>query len=469
VAEAWRSEQPLADEGLPNSPANMAANGVSAADAAAARLTNFAEPMDIELLDSTVNAFYGAGSNEEVRRRRSAAARRALPARRRSARSLLPAPRTHSSCPLTLRLLLPPQRVAAEAVLKRVQEHPDAWTRVDAILEQSANAQTRFFALQILEAVVRTRWGALPDAQREGVKTYVSNLIIRLATDEAAFRAQRTLVAKLNLVLVDVLKQDWPHRWPTFVPDLVGAARASEPLCENALAILRLLSEEVFDFAKADLTQAKARELKAAFNAQYGPVHELLLAVLTGGRRADLVRAALLTLNAFLSWVPLGYILEGPLVEALLRLLPQPAYRNLALQVRSLSVHVAARAAALNISCICIYLFTFIHIAPLTPLAPPLCAQALAEVAALAVGPEHDAAFAALYAGAQRALDPLLPPGADLPAAYAAGGDEDQAFVQNLALFLTAYFRAHAGVLEGAGEEARAALLAGLDRLVAIS
>lgn len=255
-----------------------------------------------------------------------------------------------------------------------MQEHPDAWTRVDAILEQSQNAQTRFFALQILEAVVRTRWGALPDAQREGVKTYVSNLIIRLATDEAAFRAQRTLVAKLNLVLVDVLKQDWPHRWPTFVPDLVGAARASEPLCENALAILRLLSEEVFDFAKADLTQAKARELKAAFNAQYGPVHELLLAVLTGGRRADLVRAALQTLNAFLSWVPLGYILEGPLVEALLRLLPQPAYRNLALQVRALRAACrAAGAAALNLLFICIHLFTFIHIALAHP--PPAGAR----------------------------------------------------------------------------------------------
>ena len=52
----------------------MAANGV--ADAAAARLTNFAEPMDIALLDSTVNAFYGAGSNEQVRRRRRSAAAR---------------------------------------------------------------------------------------------------------------------------------------------------------------------------------------------------------------------------------------------------------------------------------------------------------------------------------------------------------------------------------------------------------
>lgn len=40
--------------------------------------------------------------------------------------------------------------------------------------------------------------------------------------------------------------------------------------------------------------------------------------------------------------------------------------------------------------------------------------------------------------------------------------------MQNLALFLAAFFRAHLGVLEGS-EELRAALVAGLDTLVAIS
>mgnify|MGYP001092966562 CR=1 FL=1 len=48
------------------------------------------------------------------------------------------------------------------------------------------------------------------------------------------------------------------------------------------------------------------------------------------------------------------------------------------------------------------------------------------------------------------------------------GSDEDQAFVQNLALFLTAFFRAHMPALEQ-GEELRAALLVGLDTLVSIS
>jgi len=70
------------------------------------------------------------------------------------------------------------------------------------------------------------------------------------------------------------------------------------------------------------------------------------------------------------------------------------------------------------------------------------------------------------------ALTPLLSSPRSLPPFFSApacrGSDEDQAFVQNLALFLTAFFRAHLGVLESS-EELRAALVQGLDTLVAIS
>jgi Exportin 1-like protein len=50
---------------------------------------------------------------------------------------------------------------------------------------------------------------------------------------------------KLNIILVQILKQDWPHKWKSFVPDIVGASKTSETLCENSMVILKLLSEEV--------------------------------------------------------------------------------------------------------------------------------------------------------------------------------------------------------------------------------
>lgn len=64
-------------------------------------------------------------------------------------------------------LLIFQQRFAQE-VLTSLKEHPDAWTRVDAILEFSNNQQTKYYALQILEQVIKTRWKILPRNQCEG-------------------------------------------------------------------------------------------------------------------------------------------------------------------------------------------------------------------------------------------------------------------------------------------------------------
>ncbi|CAB1343937.1 unnamed protein product, partial [Coregonus sp. 'balchen'] len=59
-----------------------------------------------------------------------------------------------------------------------------------------------------------------------------------------------------------ILKQEWPKHWPTFISDIVGASRTSESLCQNNMIILKLLSEEVFDFSSGQMTQVKAKHLK---------------------------------------------------------------------------------------------------------------------------------------------------------------------------------------------------------------
>ena len=168
----------------------------------AARLLDFSQPMDVPLLDATVAAFYGAGSTEEAR----ICCRTSLDARLLehmqqqhetcccTATSGFPhqpppppppgllhvrvvclllawasAPHQHGSqhsgqhstrgCATCLRLTcLPvqkhgiyaaPQRTAAESVLKQLQANPDAWQRVDTILETSTSQQSKFFAMQV--------------------------------------------------------------------------------------------------------------------------------------------------------------------------------------------------------------------------------------------------------------------------------------------------------------------------------
>lgn len=67
------------------------------------------------------------------------------------------------------------------------------------------------------------------------------------------------------------------------------------------------------------------------------------------------------------------------------------------------------------------------------------------QVAMLQVGPEFDVHFEKLYTGFVSQLRSVLPPDTDFSTAYTAGTDEDQALVQNLALFFAGFFRVGEG------------------------
>lgn len=99
-----------------------------------------------------------------------------------------------------------------------------------------------------------------------------------------------------------------------------------------------------------------------------------------------------------------SYIFESNMVQLLLGLFPQAPFRNVAL-------------------------------------------QCLTEVASLSMDAGFDDRFRAFFKAFSQQLHQILPPGTNVEAAYAAGTDEQQAFVQNLALFYTSFFRVRGGGL----------------------
>ncbi len=58
--------------------------------------------------------------------------------------------------------------------------------------------------LQILDNVIKHRWGAIDDTQREGIKNYLSNLIIKISSNEVTLRREKVYLNKLNIILVQV-------------------------------------------------------------------------------------------------------------------------------------------------------------------------------------------------------------------------------------------------------------------------
>ena len=92
----------------------------------------------------------------------------------------------------------------ARDVLTTLKEHPQAWTRVDTILEFSRNQETKYYALQILEGVIKTRWKTLPREQCEGIKKYIVGLIIKTSSDAESTDREKVYLSKLNMVIIPI-------------------------------------------------------------------------------------------------------------------------------------------------------------------------------------------------------------------------------------------------------------------------
>lgn len=298
------------------------------------------------------------------------------------------------------------QRVAQE-VLTTLKEHPDAWTRVDTILEYSSNQQTKYYALQILEQVIKTRWKVLPRNQCEGIKKYIVALIIKTSSDPQSLEANKTYLNKLNMILVQVLKREWPKNWETFIPDIVGASKTNESLCQNNMIILKLLSEELFDFSSGQITQTKAKHLKDTMCNEFSAIFHLCQFVLENSQNPPLVSATLETLLRFLNWIPLGYIFETKLINTLIfKFLTVPMFRNVTL-------------------------------------------KCLTEIASVTVtGNNYDNMFVTLFTQTMMQLEIILPLPTDIKTAYACGQDQEQNFIQNLALFLCTFLKEHGNLAE---------------------
>ncbi|KAJ8483176.1 hypothetical protein ONZ45_g14695 [Pleurotus djamor] len=255
----------------------------------------------------------------------------------------------------------------AQQVLTQFQEHPDAWTRI---------------------------------------RNFIVGLTVKVASDDVTMRKEKTYLNKLNLALIQVLKQEWPHNWPTFITELVESSKTNLSLCENNMIILKLLSEEIFDFSAEQMTQAKIKHLKNQMCGEFSEIFKLCSEVLEEAQKPSLIRATLETLLRFLNWIPLGYIFETSVIDLLLnRFLEASEFRNITL-------------------------------------------KCLAEIAALNVGPEYDPKFVILFAMVMTSINKMIPPSTNIAQAYDNAGDAGQELVLNLSLFLSNFLSNHLRAVE---------------------
>jgi len=296
------------------------------------------------------------------------------------------------------------KRNIAQTALTQLKEHPQSWTRVDTILEHARHLPSKFYALQILNDLIQFRWRILPADQRDGIRNYIIGLVLKLSATDEALAANRLILEKLNVNLVQILKHDWPSNWQSFIPEIISASKTNECVCENNMKILKTLSEEVFDFSKGSMTQSKIRQLKDSLNSEFYQIFQLCDFVMGNSQKPKLLLVTLETLLRYLSWIPLGYIFETGLVNTLISRFLIPS----------------ARVTTL---------------------------QCLSEIVQLNNEKIADA-FAQIFVMFMQKLYEVLPGNLDIRSAYASGDEEYKHFVLNLAMFMGTFFANHRKELE---------------------
>ena len=192
------------------------------------------------------------------------------------------------------------------------------------------------------------------------------------------------------------------------------------------MVILKLLSEEVFDFSSGQMTQTKAKHLKDTMCSQFSDVFQLCQFVLDNSQNAPLVGVTLETLLRFLNWIPLGYIFETKLISTLiLKFLNVPMFRNVTL-------------------------------------------KCLTDIAAVTV-PHYDEIFVSMFAQTMAQLEQMLPVETNVREAYANGQDAEQQFIQDLALFFCVFLKEHGSLVEKQQPPQSDGLLKALHYLLLIS
>lgn len=302
------------------------------------------------------------------------------------------------------------QHKQAQDVLTKFQNHPDSWQRADKILQFSNNPQTKFIGLSILDKLITTKWKMLPPDHRIGIRNFVVGMIISMCQNDSIFHSQKNLINKSDLTLVQILKQEWPQNWPEFIPELVSSSQSSINVCENNMVILKLLSEEVFDFSAEQMTQAKALHLKNSMSQEFEQIFRLCYQILESGSSASLIASALQSLLRYLHWIPYNYIYETKILELL-----------------STKFLISSDIRSITLKC-------------------------LTEVSQLEIPHNNNKISEQTVMFFQNTLQQIasnvIPVTADLKGTYSTTNGNDQSFLQDFAMFLTTYLSRHRSLLE---------------------
>eukprot|EP00462_Mataza_sp_D1_P027302 CAMPEP_0175178820 /NCGR_PEP_ID=MMETSP0087-20121206/35178_1 /TAXON_ID=136419 /ORGANISM="Unknown Unknown, Strain D1" /LENGTH=1039 /DNA_ID=CAMNT_0016470999 /DNA_START=1 /DNA_END=3121 /DNA_ORIENTATION=+ len=196
--------------------------------------------------------------------------------------------------------------------------------------------EVTFFCLMVLEEYVDSHYGKLPDEQRTPFRQSVMDLLGNFIRPGAALQ-QGFIKNKLCLVIVKLVKHDYPTRWPDFFTDMLKwfAVQLEREAIDVFLRILKIVDEEIAEF-EADRTEAEIQTVMlikqtlkvTCIQDIVGTMYNILVQCQT--KHVDLAARCLDTLAEYIGWVDISFVANERFIALLYHFLQVPDLQELA-------------------------------------------------------------------------------------------------------------------------------------------
>ncbi|CAD8058197.1 unnamed protein product [Paramecium primaurelia] len=211
------------------------------------------------------------------------------------------------------------------------------WTMTDQVILLCKQNQTKFLALKVLEEQIKTKWNLIREESRQGLKGFILKQLLHFGAKDQHDSIEESLLNQINMIIIQILKHEWKTTWVSFIPEICELSKTDQNLCENNLKLLRLLSQEIFDYSKNQLTTNQIVELKSNLHKEFQLIFELCFFLVQTfvekqNIKITLIKQTLETLYTYLSWIPFGFIFMTQLCEILIQLFDNNHFRNLSIR-----------------------------------------------------------------------------------------------------------------------------------------
>ncbi|KAG0440038.1 Protein EXPORTIN 1A [Dictyocoela muelleri] len=208
-----------------------------------------------------------------------------------------------------------PTKTQSEQILMQFKESPSSIQHIDTILRRSKQKESILFSLMILDESVKTRWLSFPDEQRKTIKNYIINLIM------SSCGGDQIVLKKLNHILIQIIKKEWPDKWPTFIDEIISASQSDIKVCSNTLDILRLLNDQInSENAELNETLTTVKKIKISRHLQQDnpKIINFIQVILQSEAKDQLLKPALKCLNSMIKEIDETFLFNSEIIELIL-------------------------------------------------------------------------------------------------------------------------------------------------------